>query len=209
MNKIPKLKICGITEIANMLEVAALKPDFMGFIFYSPSPRDVSEKIEQLPLYELAKEIQKVAVMVNMPLEDAIETIEKYGFDMVQLHGQESPDYCLEIQKYAKVIKAFSVKDYLPRNLDEYENSCDYFLFDTKADKPGGTGLKFDHHILNQYKGTKSFFLSGGIGPEYELNNNTFVHPMLYAMDINSRFETAPGIKNVALIKQFIKKVKG
>jgi phosphoribosylanthranilate isomerase len=209
MKKIPKLKVCGITQTANMLEIEALKPDYMGFIFYPPSPRDVSEKIKQLPLHDLAKDINKVAVMVNMPLGDAIETIEKYGFDMVQLHGQESPDYCLEIQKHTKVIKAFSVEDHLPRNLDEYTNCCDYFLFDTKADKPGGTGLKFDHHILNQYKGTKSFFLSGGIGPEYDLSKNTVVHPMLYALDINSRFESSPGIKNIALIKQFIKKVKG
>jgi phosphoribosylanthranilate isomerase len=206
MKNNPKLKICGITQAGNMLEIAALKPDYMGFIFYPPSPRDVSEKIKNLPLNLLAKDIKKVAVMVNSSLENAMEIVAIYGFDMVQLHGQESPSYCNDLRKKVKVVKAFSVKDDLPENLEEYENSCDYFLFDTKADKPGGTGLRFNHDILKQYKGRKPFFLSGGIDPEYGKNNDSFFHPWLYALDINSRFETTPGIKDVEMVKKFMEK---
>jgi len=198
----PKLKICGITETQNMWDVAELNPDYMGFIFYTPSPRDVSEKIGSLPIQKLPDTIKKVAVLVNMTLDGALQVIELHGFDVVQLHGQETPEYCRKVQEKAQVIKAFSVKDQLPPNLDDYSQACNYFLFDTKADKPGGTGICFNHEILKQYDKNIPFFLSGGIGPEYFAGSDRLKHPRLYAWDINSRFESSPGIKNIELLKK-------
>jgi phosphoribosylanthranilate isomerase len=185
-----------------MWEVAALNPDFMGFIFFPPSPRDVSDKIASLPLHELPERIKKVAVLVDMPINDALNLIGRNEFDLVQLHGKETPDFCMKIKKKIPVIKAFSVKNDLPANLDDYTDVCDYFLFDTKADKPGGTGIRFNHDILKQYNKNVPFLLGGGIGPDYFKDSNRFEHPMLYAWDINSRFESSPGIKNIELLKK-------
>ncbi len=183
-----------------MWDVAALNPDFMGFIFYPPSPRDVSEKIGSLPIQKLPHTIKKVAVLVNMPLADALNIIELHGFDVVQLHGQETPEYCMKLKEKVQVIKAFSVKDQLPDNLEDYAAVCDFFLFDTKADKPGGTGIRFNHDIMEEYNMNVPFFLGGGIGPEYFEEQNQLNHPGLFAWDINSRFESSPGIKNIDLL---------
>ena len=187
-----------------MLEIAKLKPDFMGFIFYPPSPRHVGEKIADLPLNLLSDNIEKVAVLVNEPLESARELISRYHFNLVQLHGDESPEYCQELRKNARVIKTFPVMNQLPSGLNDYMECCDFFLFDTKSDKRGGTGKSFNHSILKDYNLKKPFFLGGGIGPDFYKPEQAFQHPLLYALDINSRFETRPGIKDTALIKAFI-----
>ena len=187
-----------------MLEIATLKPDFMGFIFYPPSPRHVGEKIADLPLHLLSGNIEKVAVLVNEPLESARELVSRYKFNLVQLHGEESPEYCLELRKNARVIKTFPVMDQLPSNLEDYLECCDFFLFDTRSEKRGGTGKSFNHEILADYKLPKPFFLGGGIGPDFYKPEPAFQHPMLYALDINSRFETQPGIKDIEMIKAFI-----
>ncbi|MFW5706950.1 MAG: phosphoribosylanthranilate isomerase [Bacteroidota bacterium] len=199
--KIP-IKVCGITDPVNMAGVAALAPDFMGFIFYTASPRDVTEKINNLPLDALPASIRKVAVMVNKPLDEAIELTIRFGFDMVQLHGNESPGYCRKIRKYAKVVKAFSVDRSLPVQMNKYSGSCDYFLFDTKGIQPGGNGVPFDHAILKEYRGTTPYFLSGGIDPEFTIAPGTY--PGLFALDINSRFEISPGIKDTLLLEKFL-----
>ncbi len=191
-----------------MMEVAALQPDYIGFIFYPPSPRDVTRKIKGLSLDGLPINIGKVAVLLDQPVEDAFSITEKYGFDLVQLHGKESPDYCKALKNHIPVIKTFAIKDQLPENLSDYESCCDYFLFDTKAQQPGGTGMSFDHHVLKAYKGKTPFFLSGGIGPEFPDQPHPFQHPMLAAIDVNSRFETSPGVKDVAALAGFIKKIR-
>ena len=202
-----KIKVCGITQKQNMLKIAALEPDYMGFIFFENSPRDVSDKIDGLPLSDLPAAIKKVAVFVNKPLENAENIIRKYGFNRVQLHGEESPEYCRKLQKIVPVIKAFGITDKLPAELASYENCCDYFLFDARGKNAGGTGIPFDHAILKNYTMSKPFFLAGGIGPEH-LQDDTFrkviTHPSLHALDINSRFETSPGVKDVGLIERFI-----
>ncbi len=201
-----KIKVCGITQESNMLKIAALSPDYLGFIFYKPSPRDVSHSIKQLPLHQLPPSIGKVAVMVNIPLDSALDIVETYGFDLVQLHGQEGPGYCSEMRKQRPVIKSFSIKEQLPENLDYYYHSCDYFLFDTQSQLPGGSGKSFDHSILQDYREDVPFFLSGGIGPGYENKKKPLRHPALHALDINSRFEVRPGVKDTALVKSFIDK---
>ena len=202
-----KIKVCGITQKENMLKIAALEPDYMGFIFFKKSPRDVSNKINVLPLSKLPASIKKVAVFVNKPLEEAEKIISRYAFDTVQLHGDESPEYCKKLQEIVPVIKAFGITDELPDELTTYENSCDYFLFDTRGKNAGGTGIAFDHNILKDYNLDKTFFLAGGIGPEHA-QDDTFrkviTHPSLHALDINSRFEISPGVKDVVLIEKFM-----
>jgi phosphoribosylanthranilate isomerase len=202
-----KIKICGITQKDNMLEIAALLPDYMGFIFFENSPRDVSDRINELPLSKLPASIKKVAVFVNKPLEEAEKIIHKYGFDRVQLHGDESPEYCRKLQEIVPVINAFGITNKLPDELAAYENCCDNFLFDTLGKNAGGTGTTFEHDILKDYTMNKPFFLAGGIGPEHITNDafrKVITHPSLHALDINSRFETSPGIKDVGLIEMFI-----
>lgn len=193
-----------MTDKENLMEVVSLKPHLLGFIFYKPSSRNAQEKMETLPLDAIPSGIQKVAVMVNKDLPEAIEIANRWKFDLVQLHGGESPEYCLEIRKHLPVIKAFAIKDQLPQNLEKYIHCTDYFLFDTQSDKPGGSGKRFDHGVLSHYDLPTPFFLSGGIGPEFGASEPYFSHPQWWAVDINSRFEDRPGIKNISMIKKFM-----
>ncbi len=202
-----KLKVCGIRSPANMMEVASAGPSYMGFIFFEHSPRDVSRTIAQLPLEQLPEHIKRVAVMVNKPLDKAREIVKKFKFDLVQLHGNESPEYCKSIRKEAGVIKAFAVSDHLPDELEEYFDCCDYYLFDTKSDMAGGSGKSFDHSILARYTLEKKYFLGGGIGPDFKTDDES-LYPGLCALDINSRFETSPGEKDVSLIKNFMQNLE-
>lgn len=204
MSKAPLIKICGMTDKENLLEVVSLKPHMLGFIFYKSSPRNVEEKIVNLPLHDIPSSIKKVAVMVNKPLREALEITTRWNFDMVQLHGAESPGYCMEMKNHIPVIKAFAIKDELPENLEKYTHSTDYFLFDTKSDKPGGSGKQFDHGVLSHYDLPNPFFLSGGIGPDFGSAADQFAHPRWWAVDINSRFESSPGIKNISILKKFM-----
>lgn len=198
-----KLKVCGMRENLNILEVANLRPDYMGFIFHESSPRDVTHIADTLPLGKISKKIKKVAVVVDKPLEYVLEIVERYKFDLVQLHGSESPDYCMLIREKIPLIKVFSVWDTLPQNLDAYHEVCDFFLFDTKGDKAGGNGIVFPHEILKSYSLDKPFFLSGGLAPEHAQLLARMQMPSLYGVDINSRFETKPGLKDAKLVKYF------
>ncbi len=205
MNNNIKIKVCGIKCPVNMMEVAKANPDYLGFIFYGHSPRDVSDTMAELPLEQLPGSIEKVAVMVNKPLGEARDIVKRYRFDLVQLHGSESPDYCRSIREDTRVIKAFAVSDSLPENLADYMDCCDYFLFDTKSYRAGGSGKKFDHTVLAGYQLDKKYFLGGGIDPDYN-TDDVLLYPGMHALDINSRFETAPGVKDVSLIKEFMLK---
>lgn len=212
----PRIKVCGITRKENIRQVAALQPDYMGFIFHGPSPRDVSELIDDLPLSEIPDSIKKVAVMVNKPLEKALSIVQRYAFDTVQLHGEESPEYCRKMGRKVKVIKAFGVDENLPGNFQEYLDCVDYFLFDTLSKKRGGTGIAFNHLLLKDYTFDKPYFLAGGIAPGFKLDE-LIAHlaptregnkNLPFALDINSRFETGPGIKDLELVRQFMNRVR-
>ncbi len=198
-----KLKVCGMRENLNILEVANLRPDYMGFIFHESSPRDVTHIADALPLGKISKKIKKVAVVVDKPIEYVLEIVERYKFDLIQLHGSESPEYCKLVQRKIPVIKVFSVWDALPENLNSYQGVCDFFLFDTKGDKAGGNGIVFSHEILKSYPLDKPFFLSGGLAPEHTQLVARIRMPYLYGVDINSRFETKPGLKDAKLVKYF------
>jgi phosphoribosylanthranilate isomerase len=187
----------------NILEVGELLPDYMGFIFWEKSARFFDGIIP-----ELSKSIKKTGVFVNATVEEIVEKVTKYNLQAVQLHGQESVDFCTELKsKLAhsiEIIKVFSVGENFDfKLLEPFEMVCDFFLFDTKGKLPGGNGTTFDWKVLENYPSSKPFFLSGGIGIE-ELNQVKQLlktNLPIYAIDINSKFEIESGLKNVELCK--------
>lgn len=194
-----KLKVCGMREKENIEELLMLKPDFIGFIFYAKSPRFVgSFEIPNVP-----RETKKVGVFVNEDESFIMDCVEKHGLDYAQLHGNESVELAKKL-KYngVGVIKVFGVMDAFPSaEIRPYEDAVDYFLFDTKTPAHGGSGQKFDWSILKSYDSSKPFFLSGGI----EVSDIEEIKEMniekLEVIDVNSRFEIAPGLKNIEKVK--------
>jgi phosphoribosylanthranilate isomerase len=186
----------------NIEAVAALQPDFMGFIFYEKSARFFTGQIPELP-----DSIQKVGVFVNEDVKVVTDTIEKHNLDVVQLHGNESAEFCQNL-KNITVIKVFSIKDNFDfRLLEPYESVCDYYLFDTKGALPGGNGYGFDWNVLKNYPSTKPYFLSGGIGLNSLENLIEFkkssASKYCYAVDVNSKFEQKPGLKKIEELEKF------
>lgn len=204
-----KLKICGMKYPDNILEVAALLPDYMGFIFWERSSRYFEGQIPEIP-----KSIKKTGVFVNESVAIIIEKILENNLQAVQLHGKESTDFCLNLKSEfekinlskIEIIKVFSVADDFDFELlKPFENLCDYFLFDTKGKLPGGNGTTFDWNVLQHYPSSKPFFLSGGIGLEEAtaVNEITNTNLPVYAIDVNSKFEIEPGLKNTKLLREF------
>jgi phosphoribosylanthranilate isomerase len=202
-----KVKVCGMTDLPNLNSVVASEPDFVGFIFYSESSRRVSnEKI----LFASTGKVRKVGVFVNEQRDTLLAVSSIYKLDMVQLHGDESSDYCKELkQNGLKIIKAFSISDGFDfSELDEYAPFVDYFLFDTKGKYRGGNGSKFNWRMLNNYKLDMPFFLSGGITEKDVEEITALSHSQLFGVDVNSGFETSPGVKDVPSVERFIKNIK-
>ena len=197
-----KLKVCGMREPDNIAALSALQPDYMGFIFWAPSSRYVSEATPSLD-----KSIKKTGVFVDASVDYIQSSIPAHQLQAVQLHGEETPGYCQLVQNFGvEVIKAFSVKDAFDFSmLEAYENSCDFFLFDTKGALPGGNGYTFDWSLLKEYPSQKPFFLSGGIGLEntQEIKELLNTDLPLHAIDVNSKFEVAPGLKKIEELTQF------
>ncbi len=242
------LKVCGMKYQDNIEQVAALQPDYLGFIFYEKSARN----FDLVHIPEIPNSIKKTGVFVNEELEIVIEKIKSHNLQAVQLHGEESPEYCLKLKRHyeecqfessreqndevissietdcntstslstgsfekksrndenLEIIKVFSIKDEFNFEvLKPYEAVCDYFLFDTKGKLPGGNGYTFDWNVLNNYPSTKSFFLSGGIGLEEVDKLQEFIKSpaskFCYAIDVNSKFEIEPGLKNIELLQEF------
>ena len=181
----------------NILEVSQLLPDYLGFIFYEKSSRFFDGEIP-----EISESVKKVGVFVNATLEEIKSKIKKYDLDLIQLHGNETPEFCSNLmQESLEIIKVFSVDDDFDfQILEAYENVCDYFLFDTKGKLHGGNGFTFNWQILEKYKSKKPLFLSGGIGIEEIAKIKTLNLP-IFAIDVNSKFEMEPGLKNVQLCK--------
>ena len=201
-----KVKVCGMKFAANIAAVAALQPDYLGFIFYEKSPRFISDVSAELIKY-IPAEIKTVGVFVDEDLEVVKKKINLYQLKAVQLHGSESADYC-QVLKNAfnnlEVIKAFGVdEDFDFAVLDAYERCVDYFLFDTKTKAHGGSGKTFDWRILPGYELNKPYFLSGGVTLEHAEALLKIEDSRLYAVDINSKFEVEPGLKEAERIKAF------
>jgi len=196
-----KLKVCGMREPENIVQVAAVQPDYMGFIFYKKSKRYVEDSMMIPPL---AESIQKVGVFVNAGYEEVITIVNRFGLKWIQLHGEESPDYCRRIKgSGVKIIKAFPVDERFDFNeTEDFQQVADYFLFDTKGKLPGGNGVPFDWSLLDRYKGSIPFFLSGGISRDNLSDVKNIRHPQFYGIDINSGVEDAPGMKSLKKINE-------
>ena len=189
-------------EADNIREVEALGIDLMGFIFWPKSKRYVVEPPQYLPT-----QVKKVGVFVDAILEDVRQHIQDYQLDIIQLHGHETPAFAQAL-KPAVIIKAFNIataEDLMQTK--PYEGIVDYFLFDTKAQLPGGSGEQFDWSVLSHYEGTTPFLLSGGIGPDDAERIKAFHHPRCIGFDLNSRFEIAPALKDVNQLREFILKL--
>jgi phosphoribosylanthranilate isomerase len=191
-------------------ELAASGADYAGFIFYEKSPRFVAGKIIAGDLKAFAA-IRKIGVFVNETIEKILQTVADYGLDAVQLHGDETPGFCKALLGEVTVIKAFRVKGdetALAELLASYEDSVDYFLFDTKAQEYGGTGKKFDWSLLAHTPINKPYFLSGGIGLNDAEQVKAFIttHPV-FSLDVNSKFETEPGVKDMNQVRRFMQDI--
>lgn len=217
-----KIKVCGMRESENISELIKLNPDFIGFIFYNKSKRFVAD----FPQIKFPLTIKKVGVFVNEDIEIVLEKVNNYQLNVVQLHGNETPEYCYNLKlnnshlecsrkivsESFEIIKAFSIHEHFDFNLTKhYENSCDYFLFDTKGTNYGGNGIKFNWEILQNYKGKVPYLLSGGISKEDSTAILSFQRreesKLCIGIDINSGFEIKPGLKNIQDIKEFKNKL--
>ena len=228
-----KLKVCGMKYVDNIQQVADLQPDYLGFIFYEKSKRNFEGIIP-----EFSNSIKKTGVFVNEYIEILISLVEEYRLDAIQLHGDESVEYIVNLKKQlaenralfieenktikkkknqhyiskneVEVIKVFGIKDEFNFDvLKPYLEVVDYFLFDTKGKERGGNGTKFDWSVLEKYPFEKPFFLSGGIGLKDvdEVQKIMKSNLPIYALDINSKFESKPGVKKIEELKEFRKNV--
>ena len=231
------IKVCGMRDAENIREVerlftqdsslftqdsslptlhSSLPTFWMGFIFWPKSSRYVAEPPAYLP--ERAK---RVGVFVDEDVEQICRIARDFALDVIQLHGHESPDFirrlqssmvngqCSMVNGQRSMVKAFNIAT--ASDLEQtkaYEGLVDYFLFDTKATLPGGSGQQFDWSILEAYKGETPFLLSGGIGPDDAERVKSFRHPRCAGIDLNSRFEVAPALKDVKKLKEFLEKIQ-
>ena len=201
------IKVCGMREAENIREVEALGINWMGLIFWPKSSRYVSEMPDYLP-----QDVKRVGVFVNEDLDTVKKKADDYALNLIQLHGSESPDYVRALKApssinplTSSIIKAFNIAtaDDFEQTKD-YEGLVDYFLFDTKGPSVGGNGVQFDWDVLKDYHGKTPFLLSGGIGPEDVQRIQAFHHPQCIGIDLNSRFELSPVLKDINKLKQFI-----
>ena len=205
------IKVCGMKYPENIKDVVNLDINWMGMIFYDKSPRCVGDDaIAALPYTD---KVKKVGVFVDDTAQNIITAVERYGLDMIQMHGDESSIFIRNMRKTLdpeiKIIKAISVRtaDDIARCMD-YEDCVDYFLFDTKCDSKGGSGKTFDWEILKTYNGDVPFLISGGIGAEQLEALTDFYHPQCIGIDLNSRFEISPGMKDVSRLREFIANIR-
>ena len=232
-----KVKVCGMRDADNVKQVAELGVDMMGFIFYPKSPRCFKEVDEEnffvLPRTDADEHVKRVGVFVNDELPNIETQILRLGLDAVQFHGSESPDYLKEFHemnedfvfnylkpffekhglpfqtKPLQIIKAISVSTAEDvQKYKDYVGAVDLFLFDTKTKLAGGSGQQFDWSVLQAYDGDTPFLLSGGIGPDDAERIKEFHHPKCIGIDLNSKFEIEPGLKDVTKLKEFLAKLK-
>ena len=200
------VKVCGMRDEVALAEVAALGPDFLGFIFAPKSPRFVGDSLAPELVRALPPSIWKVGVFVNETTENMLAIAKRFGLAAVQLHGQETPVQCEELSEAGLlVMKAFSVGQAVDfAALLPYVPYCDFFLFDTKGAAPGGNGAIFDWNLLSGYNLPVPYFLAGGLGLEHAAELAALRLPGLVGVDLNSGFETAPGVKDAGRLAQML-----
>lgn len=204
-----KIKVCGITTLEQMQTLQELGIDYAGMIFYEKSKRFVREEVNSQLSQVKELTIPKVGVFVNAEMEVIQRTIDKYDLTAVQLHGDETDEFCLDLMDKVEVIKVFRIAD--QQDIDSlvipYQEVCHYYLFDTDTVAYGGSGKQFEWQVLAKAAINKPFFLSGGIGFDDVEKVKAFQHPYFYAVDVNSRFEITPGVKDIDLLARFIKEI--
>ena len=201
------IKVCGMRDAENIRAVEALGIDLMGFIFWKPSSRYVGEKPAYLP-----ENCRRAGVFVDAPVEDILAAVEDFRLDVLQLHGHETPEAIAALKERVPgidIVKSLAIAEAADLELAAaYESVCDAFLFDTKGRLPGGNGSQFDWSVLQRYEGRLPFLLSGGIGRGDERRIREFDVPGCIGIDLNSRFESAPGMKDVKSLKTFIETIR-
>ncbi|MDR2129814.1 MAG: phosphoribosylanthranilate isomerase [Odoribacteraceae bacterium] len=202
-----KIKVCGTRDAGNIAALCALPVDMIGFVFHAPSPRHAGT-LEPGITRAIPSSIHKVGVFVNASEEEVTRQARRHDLQAAQLHGDEPPHLCRALRERGlQVIKAIPMQAGASARAlaAPYAGACDFLLFDTRTPARGGSGRKFDWRLLDAYDGPVPFLLGGGIGPEDATGPlRALDHPMLHAIDLNSRFETAPGIKDIRAIRQFI-----
>ena len=194
------IKVCGITQQNQYKAIARLSVEMIGFNFYPKSKRYLEQPISNSEKVYLSK---NVGVFVNPAKDEVLRRAKIHNLDFIQLHGDESPEFCQKLSNHYPIIKAFGIDtEFDMQVIEAYQNSCQYFLFDTKTRQYGGSGVKFNWAKLNEYSGPTPFFLSGGIALEDAHEILNIKHPDLIGIDINSGFETESGVKNIELIKK-------
>ncbi len=207
------IKVCGVTSVDQLQALQDIGVDYAGFIFYERSPRYIGKhELTAKVIADASLEIKRIGVFVNEDEEKIIEAVDEWGLTMVQLHGEESPAFCEKISNHVKTIKAFRVNEMesLSYKVSAYQDAVEYFLFDAMGEQYGGTGKQFNWGLIKEGHIQKPFFLSGGIGPDdatpvLNLRND---NPFCYAVDVNSRFEIEPGVKNMNLVRDFVDSIK-
>lgn len=201
------IKVCGLREPENIAAIRELDIDWMGMIYYPNSPRYVGGSLDAVSFN--GKE--RVGVFVNESLANIKQAIFRFGLTMIQLHGDEEISFCKQVRRLRiKVIKAIAIREKQDFDIiNDYEDNVDYILLDTKSEVKGGSGKKFDWSLLSNYTADIPFLVSGGIGPDDVDNLKEINHSWFAGVDLNSRFEEAPGLKKVELVKEFVQEMRG
>ena len=208
-----RIKVCSLTQMEQIQTLDDLGVEFVGFMFYPKSPRYLGNLLSPEEVRKARWKTNKVGIFVNPSYEEVMRAVDAYGLHMVQLHGDETPKFCERISEQLETIKAFRVgpEDNIEWKVRNYSGACDLFLFDTAGIQYGGSGRKFDWALLGEVQLAKPFILSGGIGPEDVENIRGFrSRPSggnLFAIDVNSKFEVQPGVKNMENLEPFIEAV--
>jgi phosphoribosylanthranilate isomerase len=211
MNPTLHIKVCGMREASSLATVAALQPDFLGFIFYPKSSRYVGQEVSTTSLENLPPSIKRVGVFVNETTANIRQRVLEFKLNAVQLHGDETPEQCQELRAPGLlIIKAFALgSEFDFKTLLPYVPHCDYFLFDTKGEQPGGNGLTFDWQLLRDYSLPTPYFLAGGLDLAHVKTLRNLQLPGLFAVDLNSRFEVGPGEKDPIRLQQMFQQLRG
>jgi phosphoribosylanthranilate isomerase len=210
-----RIKVCGMTDLQQMHQLGTIGVEFAGMIFYHKSPRFVLKHLNGAMVKRAKLKVYKVGVFVNASYDEILNHVENFGLDMVQLHGDETPRFCEQVSNYIQTIKAFRIgeDDNIAWKVKDYFDSCDMYLFDTLGAGYGGTGKKFNWEMLKEATVNKPYFLSGGIEPTDAGAIKAFANEEaaknLFALDVNSKFETSPGVKDMGLVKNFVGEVRG
>jgi phosphoribosylanthranilate isomerase len=207
-----ELKVCGITQLEQLLSLQEIGVDYAGLIFYGGSPRFIGAHNLEASIFKQNEiTIKRIGVFVNAKEDEILKAVDDWKLEMVQLHGEESPVFCEKISNHVKTIKAFRVKEEesLAYKVAPYENAVEYYLFDAMGKQYGGTGNKFDWKVIAEANIQKPYFLSGGLGPDdvADIQAFTQTNSNCFAIDVNSRFEVKPGVKNIEIVKTFAERL--